>query len=135
MAPTEQAEVGTPLPAGRYGVDPEQRERRMHRVYLVCVALAVAVVALVGYSYLGKDSFSGQVVSFQVDSAAQVQIHLEVSKPGGTSGSCTVRSRDVNGNEVGRVTVSVPAAPSTYDTVVTLRTSGRGTTGELVSCS
>ena len=132
--PTKVA-AGTTLPAGRYGVDPEQRDRRMHRVYYACVALAIAVVALVGYNYLGKDSFNGQVVSFQVDSAAQVQIHLEVSKPGGTAGSCTVRSRDVNGNEVGRVTVQVPAAPSTYDTVVTLRTSARGTTGELVSCS
>ncbi|MBC3842740.1 DUF4307 domain-containing protein [Streptacidiphilus sp. 4-A2] len=58
-----------------------------------------------------------------------------MSKDAGSSGNCTVRSRDANGNEVGRVTVSIPKAASTYDTIVDLKTSSLGTTGELVSCS
>jgi hypothetical protein len=31
--------------------------------------------------------------------------------------------------------VPIPKAPSEYDTIVTLRTNGPGTTGELVGCS
>jgi len=63
-----------------------------------------------------------------------VRITLQVDKPAGSAGSCTLRSRDVHGDEVGRVTVPLDKAPSSYQTVVVLRTSGLGTTGELVSC-
>ncbi|MFC1432689.1 DUF4307 domain-containing protein [Streptacidiphilus sp. N1-3] len=122
------------VPAGRYGTDPAETERRVRRVYLAAIAVVLVIVAAVGAHYLLKPSFNGEVVSFKVLSAAQVQIRLQVDKPGGKAGSCTVRSRDVNGNEVGRLTVPLPKQPSSYDTVVTLRTSGLGTTGELVSC-
>jgi hypothetical protein len=123
-----------PVPAGRYGADPAQVERRTRRVYLACLAAVLVVIAVVGGNYLLRPSFDGEVVSFDVTDTT-VLIHLQVSKPGGKAGSCTVRSRDANGNEVGRVTVPLPEQPSSYDTVVTLRTSARGTTGELVGCS
>jgi hypothetical protein len=128
------APTRTAVPAGRYGTDPAETERKVRRVYLAAVGLVLAVVAVLGVHYLTKSSFNGQVVSFTVVSPAKVQIRLQVDKPGGEAGSCTLRSRDVNGNEVGRITVPVPKQPSSYDTVVTLRTSGLGTTGELVSC-
>jgi len=70
-----------------------------------------------------------------VVSSSKVLIHLQVTKPADSPGNCTVRSRDANGNEVGRVTVTIPKAASTYDTIVDLKTSSLGTTGELVSCS
>jgi hypothetical protein len=78
---------------------------------------------------------NGEVEAFQVVSPSKVLIHLQVTKSAGKPGDCTVRSRDANGNEVGRITVTIPKAASTYDTIVDLRTSGLGTTGELVSCS
>lgn len=121
-------------PVGRYGTDPAVTERRTRRVYLAVLALVLAVIAVIGANYVLKPSFDGEVVSFDVTDTT-VQIHLQVSKPAGTAGSCTVRSRDANGNEVGRVDVPLPRQPSSYATVVTLRTSARGTTGELVGCS
>ncbi|MFC1415103.1 DUF4307 domain-containing protein [Streptacidiphilus cavernicola] len=128
-APTKVA-----VPAGRYGTDPAETERRVRRVYYAALALALAIVAAVGAHYLLKPSFNGEVVSFTVVSASEVQIRLDVDKPSDTAGSCTVRSRDVNGDEVGRLTVPLPKQPSSYDGTVTLRTSSLGTTGELVSC-
>ena len=128
-APTKVA-----VPAGRYGTSPAETERRVKRVYIAALAVVLLIVIALGAHYLFKSSFNGEVVSFKVVSASEVQIRLEVDKPGDTAGSCTVRSRDVNGNEVGRLTVRLPKAPSSYDATVTLRTSGLGTTGELVSC-
>jgi len=124
------------VPAGRYGADPAQANRRWRRAYVAFAVLFVLLVAAVSTAYeMQSQGVSGEIVSFQVVSASEVQMHLEVSKSGGSSASCTVRSRDINGNEVGRLTVAVPKAVSSYDTIVSLRTSGRGTTGELVSCS
>jgi hypothetical protein len=128
-APTKVA-----VPAGRYGTDPAETERKVRRVYLGAVGLVLVICVALGAHFLFKSSFNGEVVSFDVVSASKVTIRLEVDKPAGKAGSCTVRSRDVNGNEVGRITVKVPKQPSTYDTTVILRTSGLGTTGELVSC-
>jgi hypothetical protein len=122
-------------PTGRYGADPAQTERRSRRVYLAFVALFLLVIAGVGAVYVLQSSVDGEVEAFQVVSPSKVLIHLQVTKPAGTAANCTVRSRDVNGNEVGRVTVNIPKAASTYDTVVDLRTISLGTTGELVSCS
>ena len=122
------------VPAGRYGTDPADTERRVRRVYYGALAVVLLIVAALGAHYLFKPSFNGEVVSFTVVSSHEVQIRLEVDKPGDAAGSCTLRSRDVNGNEVGRITVPLPKQPTSYDTTVTLRTSGLGTTGELVSC-
>lgn len=135
MSTTTEDAVPLMPPAGRYGADPEATERRTRRWYLVCVGISLLVVAAVAVAYGLRSSVSGEVETFQVVSSSQVQIHLQVTKPADSSASCTVRSRDANGNEVGRVTVSIPKAPSTYDTIVDLKTSGLGTTGELVSCS
>jgi hypothetical protein len=127
--------AGRSVPAGRYGADPARSDRRWRRAHWVFALLFVLVIGGVGASYVLRSQVTGEIVSFQISSDSEVQIHLQVSKSGGRDASCTVRSRDVNGNEVGRVTVPVPKASSDYDTVVTLRTSARGTTGELVGCS
>ena len=131
--PTEVTKVA--VPAGRYGQSAAETERRVRRVYAGAIAVVLVICAVIGGHYLFKSSFNGEVVSFDVVSASKVTIRLEVDKPSGKAGSCTVRSRDVNGNEVGRLTVQIPKQPSTYDATVTLRTSGLGTTGELVGCS
>jgi hypothetical protein len=46
-----------------------------------------------------------------------------------------VRSEDADHDEVGRKTVHITQTGSHIDTVITLRTTARGTTGELVGCS
>jgi hypothetical protein len=95
----------------------------------------VALVAAIGYKYVSGDSVNGELQTFQVISDHEVKITLQVSKPAGRAASCTVRSRDTDGNEVGRVSVAIPKAASDTQTTVLLRTTSRGTTGELVGCS
>lgn len=135
MSTTTPGAVPLTPPAGRYGEDPETADRRMKRWYQVVSALAVLLIAGLSTVYVLHSSVNGEVEAFQVVSPSKVLIHLQVTKSAGSAGNCTVRSRDANGNEVGRVTVSIPKADSTYDTIVDLRTSSLGTTGELVSCS
>ena len=135
MSTTTEGAVPLTPPTGRYGADPEATERRTKRWYQAFAALFVLVIAGVAAAYVLQSSVDGEVETFQVVSSSKVLIHLQVTKPANSPGDCTVRSRDANGNEVGRITVSIPKAPSTYDTIVDLKTSALGTTGELVSCS
>jgi hypothetical protein len=135
MSTTTEGAVPLTPPSGRYGADPQVTERRMKRWYQAFAALFVLVIAGVAAAYVLQSSVDGEVETFQVVSSSKVLIHLQVTKPANSPGNCTVRSRDANGNEVGRVTVTIPKAASTYDTIVDLRTSSLGTTGELVSCS
>ena len=123
------------LPTGRYGMDLAEKDRRIHKVYLGIVALAVLLMVALTAVYVTGSQVNGEVETFQVVSSAEVQIHLQVTKDANQTGSCTVRSRDANGDVVGQTTVTVPKALSTWDTIINLRTTGLGTTGELVSCS
>jgi hypothetical protein len=126
----------TQPPAGRYGRRDEDKARvRGKRVYYVTVALALALVAAIGYKYVSGDPVNGEVQAFQVISDHEVRITLQVSKPSDKAASCTVRSRDANGDEVGRVSVAVPKGSGDTQTTVLLKTTARGTTGELVGCS
>lgn len=56
-------------------------------------------------------------------------------KTEGTAGSCTVRSQGEDGAVVGVADFPVPAAGTGYDAVVSLRTTARGTTAELLGCT
>ena len=47
---------------------------------------------------------------------------------------CTLRSEDADHNEVGRKDVRLAQHAKQVDTIVTVRTTARGSTGELVSC-
>jgi Domain of unknown function (DUF4307) len=135
MSTTTEGAVPLTPPTGRYGTDPAVTERRTKRWYLLFAGLFLLLIAAVAVGYGMKTSVNGEVEAFQVVSPSKVLIHLQVTKAANSPGNCTVRSRDANGNEVGRITVSVPTAASTYDTIVDLRTTGLGTTGELVGCS
>ncbi|MEZ0068980.1 hypothetical protein ABIA32_005021 [Streptacidiphilus sp. MAP12-20] len=123
-------------PAGRYGGrDEEQARRRGKRIYYVTVGLVLALVAAIAWKYTSGSSVNGEVQTFQVVSDHSIKITLTVSKSTGQAASCTVRSRDANGNEVGRVTVTLPEGSGDGTTTVMLKTTSRGTTGELVGCS
>ncbi|WP_052069463.1 DUF4307 domain-containing protein [Streptacidiphilus albus] len=134
-APAVEPAAPRALPTGRYGMDLAEKDRRIHRVYLAVVVLAVLLMGALTAVYVMGSPVNGEVETFQVVSASEVQIHLQVTKNADQDGSCTVRSRDANGNVVGQTTVNVPKALSTWDTIVNLRTTSLGTTGELVSCS
>ncbi|MEY9875838.1 hypothetical protein ABH931_005344 [Streptacidiphilus sp. MAP12-33] len=130
------AAAPTRPPAGRYGRRDEAKAKvRGKRLYYVTVALVVALVAAIGYKYASGQSVNGELQTFRVVSDHEVRITLQVSKPADKAVSCTVRSRDDNGDEVGRLSVEIPKGSGEAQTTVVLKTTARGTTGELVGCS
>ncbi|MQS13778.1 DUF4307 domain-containing protein [Streptomyces kaniharaensis] len=124
-------------PQGRYGRrDDRDSDRRLKVVGAVCGVLGLGVVAWLGGSYLLRETaINGSVPTFEAVSDAEVQLHLAVRKSDGTAGSCTVRSQGRDGSVVGLADFPVPAAGSSYDAVVSLRTTARGTTAELLGCT
>ena len=122
-------------PEGRYGPGPDPRsDRRLKTAGIVLGALAVLGIGWFGYSSLTSSKVTAQVVTFEAVSDQQVQIHLEVHKEAGDVAVCTVRSVDADHNEVGRKDVRLAQHAKQVDTVVVLRTTARGQTGELVGC-
>ncbi|MEU7060025.1 DUF4307 domain-containing protein [Streptomyces sp. NPDC046197] len=126
--------ASTRLPEGRYGRSSDERADR--RLRIAGVVLGAALLALVGYfayHYVGQSRISAQVIAFQASDDA-VQAHLEVHKDAGVRGYCTLRSQAANGDEVGRADFRFDGHATRIDQVVTLRTTSRGTTAELLGC-
>jgi Domain of unknown function (DUF4307) len=122
-------------PEGRYGPGADARaDRRLRIAAVVLGVLATAGIGWYGWAYVTGTDVSGRVVAFKVVSDQSVEIHLEVRKDPGAVAVCTVRSEDADHNEVGRKDVRLAQHGRQVDTVVTLRTTGRGQTGELVEC-
>jgi hypothetical protein len=123
------------VPAGRYGPSADARADRKLKIVAVVLGALVAVgVGWYGYRTLTGNEISAQVVAFQAVSDQSVEIHLEVHKDAGTTVVCTLRSVDADHNEVGRKDVRLAQHAKEVDTLVTLRTTARGETGELVGC-
>ncbi len=132
--------VGTTTPRppeGRYGRSGDREaDRRLKAVGAVCAVLLLVVVAWFGGSYLMRETkMNGLVPAFEAVSDSEMQIHLQVSKSDGTAGTCTVRSQSEDGAVVGQYDFPVPAAGDDYDAVLTLRTTARGTTAQLLGCT
>ncbi|MGX4690152.1 DUF4307 domain-containing protein [Streptomyces sp. JNUCC 63] len=126
--------ASTRPPEGRYGRSPDERADR--KLKIAGAVLGAALLALIGYfayHYVGQNEISGQVVAFQSSDDA-VRVHLEVHKDADARGYCTLRSRDAGGNEVGRADFRFDQRTTRIDKVVTLRTTARGSTAELVGC-
>ncbi|GAA3157924.1 MULTISPECIES: DUF4307 domain-containing protein [Streptomyces] len=124
----------TRLPEGRYGRSSDERaDRTLKVVGAVLGALLLALVGWFGYHYVAQNEISGELIGFEAGDDA-VKVHLEVRKDAGTSGYCTVRSQAENGAEVGRADFRFDTDDTRIDRVVTLRTTSRGTTAELVGC-
>lgn len=124
----------TRLPEGRYGRSEDERADRKLRV--LGSVLGVALLALVGwfaYYYVGENKISAEVITFDT-SAASVQVHLEVRKDKDAHGYCTLRSQSADGVEVGRADFRFDQKSSRIDQVLTLRTTARGSTAELLGC-
>ena len=126
--------VSTRLPEGRYGRSSDERADR--RLKVIGAVLAAALLALVGYfayHYIGQNKISAEVITFEQQQDA-VKVHLEVRKDAGASGYCTVRSQAADGTEVGRKDFWFKRHATRIDSVVTLHTTARGTTAELLGC-
>ncbi|WP_367321112.1 DUF4307 domain-containing protein [Streptomyces sp. HUAS ZL42] len=126
--------ASTRLPEGRYGRASDERADR--RLKVAGVAVGVALLALIGYfayHYVGQSKISAEVITFQASDRA-VEVHLEVHKDAGVSGYCTLRSQAADGSEVGWANFTFSGSATRIDKVVTLRTTARGTTAELLGC-
>ncbi|MGW2491699.1 DUF4307 domain-containing protein [Streptomyces sp. NPDC001606] len=124
----------TRLPEGRYGRSSDERADR--RLKVAAAVFGAALLALVGYfayHYVAESKISAQVITFQATDTA-VKIHLEVHKDSGTDGYCTLRSQAADGAEVGRADFRFSGPDTRIDKVVTLRTTAKGTTAELLGC-
>ncbi|MER5224823.1 DUF4307 domain-containing protein [Streptomyces flaveus] len=126
--------ASTQLPEGRYGRSADERADR--KLKIIGSVLGVALLVLIGwfaYYYVGGNKISAEVISFDT-SADSVKVHLEVRKDVDADGYCTIRSQAEDGAEVGRKDFRFDQNATRIDKVVTLRTTARGTTAELLGC-
>ncbi|MFD5792911.1 DUF4307 domain-containing protein [Streptomyces diastatochromogenes] len=126
--------ASTRLPEGRYGRSSDERaDRKLKIAGSVLGALLLALVGYFAYHYIAQNEISAQVITFQASDEA-VKVHLEVHKDSGATGYCTLRSQSVDGAEVGRADFRFTGSATRIDKVVTLRTTAKGTTAELLGC-
>ncbi|MFF4832154.1 DUF4307 domain-containing protein [Streptomyces sp. NPDC001315] len=126
--------ASTRLPEGRYGRSSDERaDRTLKVIGAVLGAALLALIGFLGYHYVVQNEISAQVITFDASDDA-VKVHLEVHKDSGTDGYCTVRSQAADGSEVGRADFRFSGSATRIDKVVTLRTTTRGTTAELLGC-
>ncbi|MGC9535532.1 DUF4307 domain-containing protein [Streptomyces sp. UG1] len=126
--------ASTRPPEGRYGRSSDARADRTLKVTgAVLGAVLLALIGYFAYHYIGQNKISAEVIEYDVGENA-VKVHLEVRKDAGASGYCTLRSQAENGAEVGRADFRFDGDATRIDKVVTLRTTSRGTTAELLGC-
>ncbi|MFE5403436.1 DUF4307 domain-containing protein [Streptomyces sp. NPDC056580] len=126
--------ASTRLPEGRYGRSSDERaDRRLKVAGSVLGVLLLALIGYFAYHYIVQSEISAQVIAFKASDDA-VRVHLEVHKDSGASGYCTLRSQSAEGAEVGRADFRFSGQDTRIDKVVTLRTTARGTTAELLGC-
>jgi hypothetical protein len=126
----------TALPEGRYGRAADERaDRKLKILGGVLGAGLLAVVGWFGYSYVAGQEVSGELIKFDIVSDSEAQAHLEVRKDQDVVGVCTLSAQDVDHNEVGRKDARFDAREGRMDEVLSLRTTGRATTVELVGCT
>ncbi|MEH0636045.1 DUF4307 domain-containing protein [Streptomyces bottropensis] len=126
--------ASTRLPEGRYGRSADERADRKLKV--IGSVLGAALLVLIGwfaYHYVAGNRISVEIYTFDT-SAHAVKVHLRGDKDAGVDGYCTVRSQSEDGAEVGRADFRFAADVTDIDKIVTLRTTSRGTTAELLGC-
>ncbi|GHE04275.1 DUF4307 domain-containing protein [Streptomyces alanosinicus] len=126
--------ASTGLPEGRYGRSSDERaDRKLKIAGAVLGAVLLTLVGYFAYHYVVEAKISAQVITFEATDNA-VKVHLEIHKDSGTDGYCTLRSQAANGSEVGRADFRFTGSATRIDKVVTLRTTAKGTTAELLGC-
>ncbi len=131
---TIMSTASTRLPEGRYGRSAD--ERADHKLKVIGSVLGAALLVLLGwfaYHYVAGNKINVEIYAFET-SATSVEVHLRGDKDAGVKGYCIVRSQSEDGAEVGRRDVHFAADTTDIDEVVTLHTTSRGTTAEIVDC-
>ncbi|MFE0131070.1 DUF4307 domain-containing protein [Streptomyces sp. NPDC059037] len=131
------AAVGEKLPEGRYGHSRTADERTDRKLMIVGSVLGVILLGVIGwfgYDYINGTKVSAEVIKFDVVSDHAVKAHLEVRKDAGARGYCTLRSQAESGAEVGRADFRFDQRTGRVDKVVTLRTTEKATSVELLGC-
>jgi hypothetical protein len=130
------AGAGPTFPPGRYG---RRREARPRRRWLVATVATIAVLAALAVSVrlfqqYGQPEFAPQVRRFFDITDTGITVEFEVHKPADKMGTCSVRARSANGDEVGLAQVDAPVGAQV---VVTYRLapSGRPVVVEVPRCT
>ncbi|MER7946016.1 DUF4307 domain-containing protein [Streptomyces sp. NPDC096079] len=124
------------LPEGRYGRSADERADRKLRVAgAVLGVLFLGLMGWFGWYYVVDNKISAELIKFDVVSADEVQVHLEVRKDEDVKGVCTLRSRAEDGAEVARKDVRIDDAATRVDRVFSVRTTARATSAELIGCT
>jgi hypothetical protein len=122
-------------PLGRYGADADARaDRQLKRVGAVLGTVVLLLVGWYGWSQMSAPSANAQVITFRTVSDRTVEARLEVRKDSDATAVCTLRSEAADSTEVGRRDVSFTQHGSKIDATVTIRTTARGTTAEVLGC-
>ncbi|MFI8518453.1 DUF4307 domain-containing protein [Streptomyces sp. NPDC085481] len=123
-------------PEGRYGRSADARADRTLKIAgAVLGTLFLAMIGWFGWHYVAGTKISAEMIKFDVVSATEVQVHLEIRKDDDAKGVCTLRSRSEDGTEVGRKDVRVDASGTRIDEVYSIRTTAQATNAELLGCT
>ena len=123
------------LPEGRYGRSADERaDRKLKIIGSVLGAGLIALIAWFGYAYVIDEDVSGQLTGFKVTADDTVEVRLEITKDKGATAECTVRAQDTYHEEVGRKSFTFGQRQDDMIKVVTVRTTSRATSAELVGC-
>ncbi|MEW1900464.1 MULTISPECIES: DUF4307 domain-containing protein [unclassified Streptomyces] len=123
-------------PEGRYGRSADERaDRTLKVVGSVLGVLFLGLLGWFGWYYVVDSRISAEMIKFDVVSATEVQVHLEVRKDEGVEGVCTLRSRSEDGTEVARKDVRIDDPAARVDQVFSLRTTAHATSAELIGCT
>ncbi|MFC9849323.1 DUF4307 domain-containing protein [Streptomyces sp. NPDC060223] len=126
--------ASTQLPEGRYGRSADERaDRKLKVIGGVLGVILLVLIGWYGYDHVAGTKISAEVITFSA-SDTEVQVHLEVRKDADAHGYCTLRSQAADGAEVGRADFRFDQDASRIDKVLTLRTTAKGTTAELLGC-
>ncbi|MCX5142496.1 MULTISPECIES: DUF4307 domain-containing protein [unclassified Streptomyces] len=124
------------LPENRYGRSADQRaDRRLRIIGAVLGVVLLGVVGWIGYGYVSGQGLSAEVIKFKVVSDERVEVHLEVRKDRDAKGYCTLRSQREDGTDVARKDFRFDGDTDRIDQVLTLRTTSRATSVELLGCT
>ncbi|MEU2667320.1 DUF4307 domain-containing protein [Streptomyces sp. NPDC007164] len=124
------------LPENRYGRSADQRaDRKLKIIGSVLGVVLLGVVGWIGYDYVTGQGISAEVIKRQVVSDQRVDIHLEVRKDTDAKGYCTLRAQHQDGSDVARRDFRFDERTDRIDRVLSLRTTARATSVELLGCT
>ncbi|MFD0023843.1 DUF4307 domain-containing protein [Streptomyces sp. NPDC058382] len=120
----------------RYGRSADQRaDRKLKIIGSVLGVALLGVIGWIGYDYVAGQGVSAEVIKFKVVSDSRVEVHLEVRKDRDAKGYCTIRSQSEDGADVARKDFRFDEATDRIDRVLSLRTTARATSVELLGCT